>query len=585
MRATILSFALATATLVFAQQPAQPQFAEEIEVRVIDVDVAVTDRHGNHLTGLNRDDFELYEDGKRVDIAYFSRIVDGRLADLPLPAVQQGESMAPPPATRTPLTWIVYIDQTNLTPQRRNQAMRQLQAFLGKSIIGGDRGVIAVADGRSFKLRQGLTDDRQLLNTTLAQIERERIGVSPTAAKTATIRGQMTRFNPNENKLECDYLARSTANEINTVIEEEAFRTRNAILALGALLDSVARLEGRMALVYLGSGFHTVPGMQLTDLWHAAFTNFEHVTWAPDPDRERDSLKAEVSRLYANFSAMRVTIYTVHASDLTGGVPIEDAGDLGTHMSSDRAQLTETGLAREMAERTGGIYFKVSQALATQMEAVRRDLSNYYSLGYKPTGKPSDTRRVKVKVKVDDARVRHRESVRERTRAEKAADALVASMVQPRTAQKIVQSAPALPAADLTAANPLGVQFEADRPQPAATGRDQLLPFRFSIQLESLTFARRGNAHRADFSMHFALVGKDGSVYPLESRDQSLLIPDADVKASASTGPVDYAWHIDLAPLKIAQGIPSKQEGMRLTVSVEDRASGVRSVITVPVAR
>ena len=82
--------------------------------------------------------------------------------------------------------------------------------------------------------------------------------------------------------------------------------------------------------------------------------------------------------------------------------------------------------------------------------------------------------------------------------------------------------------------------------------------------------------------MHFALVGKDGSVYPLESRDQSLMIPDAELNAS---GPVDYAWHIDLAPLKIAEGIPSKQEGMRLTVSVEDRGSGVRSVITVPVAR
>src|SRR5687768_13610016 len=149
MRATILSFALATATFVFAQQqPAPPQFAEEIEVRVIDVDVAVTDRQGNPLTSLTRDDFELYEDGKRVDIAYFSRIVDGRLADLPSPAAaQQGQSVTTP-APRTPLTWIVYIDQTNLVPQRRNQAMRQLQTFLGKSIVNGDRGVIAVTDGR-----------------------------------------------------------------------------------------------------------------------------------------------------------------------------------------------------------------------------------------------------------------------------------------------------------------------------------------------------------------------------------------------------------------------------------------------------
>src|SRR5688572_32276674 len=55
---------------------------------------------------------------------------------------------------------------------------------------------------------------------------------------------------------------------------------------------------------------------------------------------------------------------------------------------------------------------------------------------------------------------------------------------------------------------------------PYTTLFRSLLAFNFSIQLDALTFVKANNVHRADFVMHFALAGKDGSVYPLESREQ-----------------------------------------------------------------
>jgi hypothetical protein len=82
--------------------------------------------------------------------------------------------------------------------------------------------------------------------------------------------------------------------------------------------------------------------------------------------------------------------------------------------------------------------------------------------------------------------------------------------------------------------------------------------------------------------MHFSLVGKDGSVYPLESRDQTLSVPDADLPVAKDNALVSYSWHVDLAPLRIPETVPAKQEGLRLTVTVEDRSSGVRSIVTVP---
>lgn len=583
----VLLFVLvALPVLAQTETPPAPKFGEEIEVRVIDVDVAVTDRQGNPITNLTREDFELYEDGKRLEIPYFSRIVDGRIADVQPGSPGQAGAL-PPPAMRTPLTWIIYIDQTNLPPQRRNLAMRQLQTFLASAIEGGQRGVIAQNDGRSFKLRQGLTDDSKLLMETLRKMERERVVMGGATTRASQIHHELGRAPTSSlEDSEWELNARDIALDIHSAIEEEALRTRNAILATNALLDALARVEGRLALVYVGAGFNTLPALSLADAWKSKFPMLALTSYVPEPEHHREPLELELSRLYSNMSAMRVTVYTIHGGD-SGSEPtsVEFAGTIEPSAGlRGRAEATEAAFAREMAQRTGGLYFKVNQKLASQLVAVRRDLSNYYSLGYKPTGSPSDTRRVSVRVKVDGARVRHRETVRERTRQEKAAAEVVAAMVQPqpRTSATIRQGVPAGPPPDPTAANPLGVSVVAEKMQPGPSSRDFLLPFRFSINLEALTFLRTVNARRAEFVMHFALVGKDGSVYPLESRDQALTIPESELPADPGTM-MSYAWHVDLAPLKIPRNVPAKQDGMRLTVTVEDRGSGSRSVITVPV--
>lgn len=57
-----------------AQQPAPPAagFGEEVEVSEVLLDVLVTDRAGNVIVGLTRDDFEVSEDGRPVDLAAVS---------------------------------------------------------------------------------------------------------------------------------------------------------------------------------------------------------------------------------------------------------------------------------------------------------------------------------------------------------------------------------------------------------------------------------------------------------------------------------------------------------------------------------
>ena len=77
------------------QEDAPPPalFGERVDVEVVNVDVVVTDRAGNRVTDLGRDDFELRIDGKPVAIEYFA--APGARPPVAPPPALAAESAAP----------------------------------------------------------------------------------------------------------------------------------------------------------------------------------------------------------------------------------------------------------------------------------------------------------------------------------------------------------------------------------------------------------------------------------------------------------------------------------------------------------
>src|SRR5450759_312136 len=82
MRKTVVAVALLFAVSSQSQQKSQqtaipvpveapPPLVEKIEVSVVNVDVTVTDRRGQPVPGLTRNDFEILEDGKLQPISNF----------------------------------------------------------------------------------------------------------------------------------------------------------------------------------------------------------------------------------------------------------------------------------------------------------------------------------------------------------------------------------------------------------------------------------------------------------------------------------------------------------------------------------
>ena len=73
-----LTVAVSISLLAFSGFP-QQKLVETIEVRVVNVDVVVRDHHGNPVSGLTKDDFEVFEEGVRQTI---TNLYEVRRADI-----------------------------------------------------------------------------------------------------------------------------------------------------------------------------------------------------------------------------------------------------------------------------------------------------------------------------------------------------------------------------------------------------------------------------------------------------------------------------------------------------------------------
>src|SRR5215203_6780298 len=121
------------------KQSAPPQAVDQglgeiVNVNVVNLDVFVTDKSGKRIQGLKMDDFDVFENGKKMAITNFYAVEGGKakmIGDEPAPAVSVPKPGPPGlPGQTEPLPedqrlrLVVYIDNFNLHPFNRNRVMR-----------------------------------------------------------------------------------------------------------------------------------------------------------------------------------------------------------------------------------------------------------------------------------------------------------------------------------------------------------------------------------------------------------------------------------------------------------------------------
>ena len=138
-----------------------------MEVRRVPVDVVVTNREGNPVRGLRKEDFVVKEDKKTQKVLFFDYL-DGSAPSFvppPLPALPVNTFINEPAEPERGPLYVLYYDMVNTMPDDQMSARRDLLAFLDKAQPGTRFALFVNAE--RLHLLQGFTSDHALLRNAI----------------------------------------------------------------------------------------------------------------------------------------------------------------------------------------------------------------------------------------------------------------------------------------------------------------------------------------------------------------------------------------------------------------------------------
>lgn len=139
----------------------------KLEVRRVPVDVVVTDKQGNPVRGLKKEDFVVKEDDQAQKISSFD-YMDGSVPSFVPPRMPELPANTfvnlPKGAERGPL-YVLYYDMVNTDPEDQITFRRELLKFVDHARPGTRIAIFVNAAG--LHLVQGFTSDRDLLRSAV----------------------------------------------------------------------------------------------------------------------------------------------------------------------------------------------------------------------------------------------------------------------------------------------------------------------------------------------------------------------------------------------------------------------------------
>ena len=507
-----LAAALLCALTAVAQQ--QPQsgmqpLSETMTVRVINIDVVVTDRKGNPVSGLTKDDFELYENGIPKVISNFYEI-ESEGSPAATPAVTTAAAPAPTPAPvrreEVPENLrrriIFYVDNLSLAPFNRNRVFKDMKEFAKTVMRPGDEAMIATFN-RSMKVRTPFTRDAGLIQQTLDIIAGESgLGI----AARSSARDVQSRIKDADNYDEALGAARSYAEEVNHDLRQSAE-------SLNALMSTLAGVEGKKILVLTTEGFPMQPGRemfyQLEETsrekgWQGQSTLLEGMAF--------DSAQL-IQSIAKTANANGITMYAIHAGGLGAALEGNSAeNDRPTSYSVTSAAISNsTESLQTMAQMTGGIAAINTNNFSRAFQTIQRDLQSYYSLGYRSGTERVDRQRsIQVRVKNKNYVVRSRQTFVEKSTYAEMSDRVIANLLYK------------------TKANDLHIVVKAGQPQPS---EDLFkVPVEVQIPMENLTLVPQGESYMGGFSLFVVVGNKDGDMSDVAQKTHQIRVSSDDYK-------------------------------------------------------
>ena len=528
----------------------QGEFFEQIDVDVVNVEVFVTDRRGEPVTGLEQEDFELLVDGQPTPITNFYAETAGRPFGLPArreaTTAEIGGLQPLPGPDDQRLHLAVFIDNLNLHPTNRKRAFRHLREFLATRLMAEDV-VTIVSFNRSLWIHNDFTADRRVLEKVLDEVE----GMAAADFAAAVERRRIFTDLAEARNSRSDPLVYGAPilSQIRAYAQERFNKGLASTEALGSLLQTLSGIPGRKAILHLSDGIATRPGEGMYESWRELFGSLNN-------GYERDvgafDLLPEFRQLGRIANASRVTFYALDAvvDHRSIGRSAELQGSLGGTLSNSQLELMESN-AREPLEltsiTTGGRRIQMASDIDSELGRIAAEFGTYYSLGFRSEGGAEEERRIEVKLRRKGLRLRYRETYRPKARDERSGEATLAALLYN------------------TGANPLGVVLEPGGVERRDDGTS-LLTVLVKVPVSKLVLLPRGESHAAQISFFVSVKDKAGGARPVQKLPFHLNIP-ADKLAEARGREAVYQL-----PLVVRPGDLQAVVGVRDDFAAEESA-------------
>lgn len=364
--------------------PAQ-EVTFKVDSNLVIVNVTVKDKSGNPITSLNKDGFEVLEDGVKQSLSVFE--VETLNNDLltpvsfaQAPQTLQERTTGAPPAVGNALSASVaprhpdkrllalFFDFSSMPQEDQVRSKDAAVKFLEKQMTAADL-VTILTYSTKLQVVQDFTDDRDLL---LGALRKMSLGEGADLAADASTGAE-------EGDDSGTYVADET--------EFNIFNTDRKLSALEDVAKKLGTFPEKKALVYFSSGVSKT-GME-----------------------NQSQIKATVN------AAVRanVSFYPVDARGLQAAPPGGDASTAsgsgtgmfnGTRQQSQRNSLNNSQETLfTLAADTGGKALLDANDLTVGIRQAQSDISSYYILGYYSSNAAKDGRFRKIQVKLTDPKV------------------------------------------------------------------------------------------------------------------------------------------------------------------------------------
>ena len=392
-----------------------PQEQHSVEVRLVLVDVIVT-RDGRFVKDLAADDFEVYEDGRKVTLS--SCELWSHEKELKQELLREPEEKAEEVPPISPKKMAVIFDGINTWERNLKRGIDVIAQDLSSlANAGNEVSIYQLSEEAGLALLQPFTPDGDLVRSAVLRAsgnawnpDRVRFTFLEVASSIKKVESAALIMLHETIKLELiDYLLKEKRQFENT---------------MGGILAGINLLKGfpgRKAMLIISSGIPDIA--HSIEVWRprigGAFDRFVNPREILARIKIFDPLGVLQHRQFDNgdqlfqeiihfANTQNVSVYTldpdVFAKTVLAGATAEYAGKMDEEMISERisreGKLRKVQNLRALSEETGGDLFRGADKYQRFHEVLRTDLSYYYLLSYTPPREKPDGAYHKIKVAV-----------------------------------------------------------------------------------------------------------------------------------------------------------------------------------------